>query len=76
MPTALEKLKQIKEDLITTLAMEQAYAAAHGPKVTYSLDGESYQWSEWEEASLRKIEAINRLIQQQQPYCVVSRGRS
>lgn len=76
MATALDRLKQAREDLILTLATEQAYCAAHGPKPDYSLDDESYQWSAWEEAALRKIESFNRLIQQEQPVWVVSRGRS
>ena len=76
MATAVENLKQAREDMITTLALEQAYCAAHGPKPDYSLDGESYQWSAWEEATIRKIEALNRVIQQLEPFWKCTRARA
>lgn len=75
MATALERLRQAREDLITTLALEEAYQAAHGPKPSYSLDGESYSWTEWRTACLAQIEAFNRLIQAERPYQISSRGR-
>jgi thymidylate synthase len=76
MATALENLKQAREDLITQVALESAYCAAHGPKPSYSLDGESYQWSEWREAAGRKIEQLNKLIQAEKPFWFSSRGRA
>lgn len=76
MPTALERLQAIKASLLASLAAETAYQETHGPKPDYSLDGESYQWTAWREAVLRKVEVLNRLIQQERPYIVNSRGRS
>lgn len=75
MATYVEKLTAIRDDLATTFALEVAYTAAHGPKPDYSLDGESYQWSAWEEAATRKLEALNKLIQQAKPFQISSRGR-
>lgn len=76
MATGLERLQAIKADLLTALANESAHQAERGAKPTYSLDGESYSWAEWREAVLRKIEVINRLIQQEQPFQHSSRGRA
>lgn len=70
------RLQAAYDDMATTLALEQAYCAAHGPKPSYSLDGESYQWSEWEEATIRKLEALKKLIQLEGgPYVIQSRAR-
>src|SRR4051812_40816971 len=74
MATVLANLEAAKASLATQVALEAAYCEAHGPKPSYSLDGESYQWVEWREACLRKIEALNRLIQAERPYWKCSRG--
>ncbi len=76
MATAVEKLKQAREDAITTLALEMAFEAAHGPKPDYSLDGESYQWMGYKEAMGRYIEQIDKLIQSAQPIWRASRARA
>ncbi len=75
MATDLQNLVAIRSNIIATLAAEQVYAATHGPKLTYSLDGESYSWTEWEEAAARKIALLNTLIQNEQPYCIRSNVR-
>ena len=76
MATALQNLETIKSSLLVSLAAEVAYCESHGPKPDYSLDGESYQWTAWREAVLRKIEVLNRLIQQERPFFLSTRGRS
>lgn len=76
MATTAAQIQAIYDNLMTTLALEQVYCATHGPKPTYSLDGESYQWSEWEEAALRKAEALRKQINAAQPYIIRSRGRA
>lgn len=75
--TTQQRLQQAYDDMAVTLAMEQAYCAAHGPKPTYSLDGESYSWNEWEEGTIRKLEALKKLIQLEGgPYIISSRMRA
>ena len=76
MATAVQQLETIKASLLASLVSETAYQELNGPRPDYSLDGESYQWAAWREAVLRKVETINRLIQQEQPYFQSSRGRS
>ena len=76
MATAVQQLETIKASLLASLVSETAYQELNGPRPDYSLDGESYQWAAWREAVLRKVETINRLIQQEQPYFLSSRGRS
>ena len=76
MATAAEQLETIKASLLASLASETAYQEANGPRPDYSLDGESYSWASWREAVLRKVETINRLIQQEQPYFISSRGKA
>jgi hypothetical protein len=75
--TNAENLVAIKASLIAALAAEAAYQEGYGPQFSYSLDGESYQKTEWREAVLRKIKELNILIQQEDPVWVVrSRARS
>lgn len=63
MATVAENLTRIKANLALLLATETDYQVANGPKPSYSLDGESYQWTEWREAILRKMDALDKLIQ-------------
>ncbi len=76
MPTALQNLQQIKEDAVTTLALEMAYEAANGPKPDYSLNGKSYSWMAYKTAMAAFIKELNVLVQQEQPYFIASRGKS
>ena len=56
-------LLAIKSNLIAQLANETAAVLAGGAKPSYSLDGESYSWTEWRQALLAKVELLNKLIQ-------------
>lgn len=76
MATDIANLKAIKSSLLASLAAETAYQETYGPRASYSLDGESYQWTEWREAICRKVAQLNLLIQQDEPFWVTSRGRS
>jgi len=70
-------LAAIKASLLQQLADETAFCQANGPKPSYSLDGESYSWTEWREAVLRKVTSLNTLIQQEEgPWCLRSRARA
>lgn len=73
--SSLTSYQGILANLESVLAAETAYEATHGPKLDYSLDGESYQWTAWTEAVLRKITAVRQLINAAQPYTIASRGR-
>ncbi len=73
---SLATYQQILTNLETSLAAETLCEATHGPKPTYSLDGESYSWLEWTEGMMRKISACRQLINAAQPYCVSSTGRA
>lgn len=75
--TTRERLQAAYEDMAVTLAMEEAYCAAHGPKPSYSLDGESYSWTEWREAQVRAMDSLKKLIQLEGgPFIVQSRMRA
>jgi len=65
MATVADNLATVKANYMLLLATETAYQVANGPKPSYSLDGESYQWDTWRAAMLDKIEVINKLIQQE-----------
>lgn len=70
-------LETTRSNLITLLKEETAAQITGGPKPSYSLDGVSYQWNEWREAVLRKVEHITKLINMiGSPWIVRSRGRA
>lgn len=73
----VDQLKQIRQDLVDAVGVVTAGWAAAGCPVTYSVDGESYQWSEWLEAKTREIDALTASIQKiASPFIVRSRGRA
>lgn len=73
--SSLTNYQSIRANLESVLLQETLYEAAHGPKLTYSLDGENYTWTEWKEAVLRQISALRQLENAANPYIVTSRGR-
>ena len=76
MATNIVNLQATKAALLQSLADETTYQQANGPKPSYNLDGESYQWTEWRAAVLDAIKNLNVLIQQEDPaWCVRSRAR-
>jgi hypothetical protein len=75
MASDLENLRAARSSYLAMLAEEAAYQEGVGPQFSYSLDGESYQKTEWREAVLRKIEALDKLIQNRSLYVIRSRSR-
>jgi hypothetical protein len=73
---AYDTLEQVKADLVTSLAAETAYQAAHGPRASYTSEGKSYDWPGWRDSVLRQIETINRTQTMLRPKIIVSRGRA
>jgi hypothetical protein len=72
----LTNLQAIKSNLIATLAAEATYQSSHGPKPTYSLDGESYDWTGYRTAVIAAVEKLNSLIQlETTPFVIRSRAR-
>ncbi len=54
-----------KADLATLIATETAYQIINGPKPSYSLDGESYDWPGWIRATQEAIDKFDALIQRE-----------
>jgi hypothetical protein len=71
--TNLENLQTAKAGLLAKLA-DLATTSAHKPN--YSVDGQSVSWGEYHAMLTKQVEAINTLIQNEQPFIVVSRGRA
>ena len=70
-------LKAIKASLAQSLADETAYQETYGPRPSYGLDGENYDWPGWRTAVLSQIETLNKLIQQEDaPFSIRSRVRT
>lgn len=57
MPTDLQNLATAKSNLISTLASITA-----NPQPSYSLDGESVSWADYQRMLTDQIKAINELI--------------
>lgn len=65
MATNAANLRAIKASLLQSLADETAYQQTHGPRDTYSLDGEAHDWPSWRTAILEQVKSINLLLQQE-----------
>ena len=63
MPTDLENLRSIKSQLIAALADLTA-----NPKPTYSVNGQSFSWSEHRAGLMQQLTEVNGLIQAESPY--------
>ena len=61
-------LQAIRSDYITALANDAAANAAGTAGPDYSLDGESVSREAWREGIMKKIQTLNELIQQEQPF--------
>lgn len=71
--TALENIRDNYLDGLEKLTKEIAEGRQ---KPSYSLDGESYNWEQYQTMLFDKIEKVNELIRSQQAFIVVSRGRA
>jgi len=68
MPTDLANLKAARTSLITNLAT----VAAAGPKVTYSVDGQSVDWNAYRSSMLKDLAALEEQISAEEPAYVIS----
>ncbi len=65
------------EDTDGLLAIKSAlvalqFQAAQNPNPSYHVHGHSYNLTQYQDFLVRSIAAVNRLIQAQDPYCIVS----
>lgn len=71
MATYLENLTTARDNVAANLA-----AMTASPKPTYSVDGESYSWSELFSTYTQQLEALEKAIQRASgPFVVRSRAR-
>lgn len=70
MATYLENLTTTRQQISDRLAEITA-----SPKPSYSVDGESYSWTEYFEALMRQLEAIDAALQRANgPFEIRSQG--
>lgn len=69
MPTDAENLATTKSNMLATLASITA-----NPKPTYSIDGQTVSWTEYQKFLLESIERINTLLNSEGPYEEISIG--
>ena len=50
------------------------FQATQQPKPSYSVHGHSFSWTEYQDYLVRSIAAVNRLLQAQDPFEIVSIG--
>jgi hypothetical protein len=67
------------EDTDALIAIKHRYLALLAqaplqPKVTYTVHGHNYKWNEFQQILPELIANINRLLQAQDPFFIVSQG--
>lgn len=73
----VEQLKRIRQNLLDAVEATTAEWAAAGCPVTFSVDGESYQWNDWLRAKNDEIQALTESIQKLGgAFIIRSRGRA
>ncbi len=68
MATALQNLITTRDQIAANLAAESA-----SPKPSYSIDGESVDWTTWARVQQERIVQLNQTIQAMSPYVLVTR---
>lgn len=63
----IDDLKAAKASIAAELA-----AISIAPKASYSIDGQAVNWVEYHDSLVRRIESINKLIQAEEPWLLVS----
>lgn len=58
----LEKLRQVRDDLVTDLANRTSEWAAAGSPPDYSVNGRSFQWTAWLSARRQAIADLDATI--------------
>lgn len=70
-------LKAARSSLVAVVRDQAAAWAAAGCPPTFSVDGESYDWSSWLKAKSDEIRGLTELINSMSsPWVVRSRGRA
>ena len=73
MATDAENLATIKANILAQLA---TLTDASTRKLSYSIDGQSVSWTEYQDMLFRQLDNVNKQLQAARPFVVVSRGRS
>lgn len=63
MATALDNAIAAQNSLAASLAQETAYQAANGPRPSYSIGEQSYDWPGWRAATIQQIRDLSEVIQ-------------
>lgn len=66
--TQAADLRIIRDQIIANVKAESAT-----PKPSYSIDGESVDWTTWAKAQQDRIEQLNRMINAVDPYILSTR---
>lgn len=66
--SALQNLITTRDQLAANIAAEAA-----NPKVSYSIDGESVDWTTWARVQQDRIVQLNQTIQAMQPFVLSTR---
>ena len=73
MATNAENLAAIKANILAQLA---TLSDASTRKLSYSIDGQSVSWTEYQDMLFRQLDTVNKQLQAARPFVVVSKGRS
>ncbi len=73
MASDIDNLKTIRSNAIAQLA---TLSDPESRKLSYSVDGQSFSWTEYQQYLMDVVERTTKLIQALSPYMIVSRGRS
>ncbi len=63
MSTDIDKLRQIKGQILDLVA---EYTV--NPKPSYSLDGQSVNWTDWFQAMMARVREIDEMIAETEPF--------
>lgn len=73
MATNAENLATIKANILAQLA---TLTDASTRKLSYSIDGQSVSWTEYQDMLFRQLDTVNKQLQAARPFAVISKGRS
>lgn len=72
----IDDLQAARSNLIAIVKAQTAAWVTAGCPVSFSIDGESYQWNEWLDSKTKAIEDLTNLVNRLNgPWMVRSRGR-
>ena len=66
--TASQNLIAARDAIAANIAAEAA-----NPKPSYSIDGESVDWTSWARVQQERVEQLNKMINAMSPYFIVTR---